>query len=206
MLENAQAPRTQRPSRLDLIALAACGCFGAMQKPDEVAQLLAVVKEHQPRTILEIGTANGGMTWALGRVAHPDATIVTVDTDEYHRERNFRSGDGRFAHGLPGQTIKQIKGDSHEVTTAALIGTFAPFDLAFIDGDHTYEGVTQDWEWYGPMVAPNGLVCFHDICEHAEEEDCHVDRLWSEIRTSQATQIITPPYTWGGIGIIIREG
>jgi len=37
-----------------------------------------------------------------------------------------------------------------------------PVDLVFIDGDHTEEGCRSDWELWSPLVAPGGVVLFHD--------------------------------------------
>ncbi|MGF1579478.1 MAG: class I SAM-dependent methyltransferase [Gemmataceae bacterium] len=37
-----------------------------------------------------------------------------------------------------------------------------PVDLVFIDGDHTYEGLRQDWEGWSPLVCPGGTVALHD--------------------------------------------
>lgn len=49
-----------------------------------------------------------------------------------------------------------------------------PIDLLFIDGDHTYEGVKQDWEAFAPHVNPFGVVVFHDTAweiDHDPEWD-----------------------------------
>ena len=40
-----------------------------------------------------------------------------------------------------------------------------PLDFLFIDGDHSYDGVRQDYESYAPLVRPGGLIGFHDIAE-----------------------------------------
>ena len=37
-----------------------------------------------------------------------------------------------------------------------------PFDFIFIDGDHTYEAVKQDFEDWFPLLAKGGIVAFHD--------------------------------------------
>lgn len=34
--------------------------------------------------------------------------------------------------------------------------------LIFIDGDHSYEGLSADWFAWKRLVAPSGLVCLHD--------------------------------------------
>ena len=35
-------------------------------------------------------------------------------------------------------------------------------DFAFIDGDHSYEGVKLDWEVLSPRMTEFGVVVFHD--------------------------------------------
>lgn len=37
-------------------------------------------------------------------------------------------------------------------------------DVLHIDGDHSYEGVRNDFELWFPMVRRGGCVMFHDIC------------------------------------------
>ena len=37
-----------------------------------------------------------------------------------------------------------------------------PIRLLWIDGDHTYQGVQQDFGNYSPFLAPGGIVAFHD--------------------------------------------
>jgi predicted O-methyltransferase YrrM len=37
-----------------------------------------------------------------------------------------------------------------------------PIDMLFIDGDHTYEGVKNDWSLFVPHVTEFGIVVFHD--------------------------------------------
>jgi hypothetical protein len=53
--------------------------FHAVQKPQELSELLWLVEEHPPRSVLEIGTFAGGTLYCLCRLAQPDATIVSVD-------------------------------------------------------------------------------------------------------------------------------
>jgi len=37
-----------------------------------------------------------------------------------------------------------------------------PADLVFVDGDHSEQGVRTDWELWSPLVAPGGVMLFHD--------------------------------------------
>ena len=45
----------------------------------------------------------------------------------------------------------------------------APIDVLFIDGDHTYAGVRQDWLMYRSLCARGALVAFHDIAPQVPE-------------------------------------
>lgn len=61
-------------------------------------------------------------------------------------------------------TTPDILGDSHapeilEELKTALAGR--TIDLLFIDADHDYQSVRQDYEMFAPLV--KGLVAFHDI-------------------------------------------
>ena len=56
----------------------------------------------------------------------------------------------------------QIFGDSHKLTVDALKNRFGVFDFIFIDGDHCADGVRQDTELAGSLIADNGLICWHD--------------------------------------------
>jgi len=36
-------------------------------------------------------------------------------------------------------------------------------DFIFIDDDHSYEGIKNDFEMYSPLVRKGGIIAFHDI-------------------------------------------
>jgi hypothetical protein len=37
-----------------------------------------------------------------------------------------------------------------------------PIDALFIDADHRYEAVRQDWDQWSPKVTPGGIIALHD--------------------------------------------
>ena len=111
----------------------------------------------------------------------------------------FNSGARLNDHGC-----QVVYGDSHSPDTRqCLVGVLAgqPVDVLFIDGDHSYPGVKADYEMYSPLVAPGGLVCFHDICDHPEMTMCKVRAFWQSL-DGDKEEIVTYPRTWGGIGIL----
>lgn len=182
---------------------------GAIQHVDELTEFTAALLAKPPRTVLEIGTAQGGVFWLLCRLAAPDATLISLDLPPQERH----SGGERVAIDLqamkqPGQTVHAVLADSHHPSTLDQVRTLLggrPLDVVFIDGDHTYEGVRQDYEMYGPLARPGGLVAFHDIVK-TPWPACQVDRFWNELSQDTAlrprTIIGSVPSHFGGIGLV----
>jgi predicted O-methyltransferase YrrM len=182
---------------------------GAMQKLSEAAPFLALVGT--PGCVLEIGAGAGGMLAGLCAVAADDATIVSVDLEG----GPFGSGADteairRAAQAKPGQTLHIVRGDSRDSTVQSRVAGLLPrpVDVLFIDGDHTYEGVRADFESYRDLVAPDGLVAFHDILEHPGVPECRVHVFWEALRGAKR-DIVSPRElssaftgSWGGIGVI----
>lgn len=74
-------------------------------------------------------------------------------------------------------------------------------DFLFIDGDHSYKGVKSDYEMYGPLVRPGGIIAFHDIGKN-EEGGCNI--LWNEIKTTRNKfkEILKDEKGEKGIGVL----
>lgn len=169
---------------------------GALQQPHELAGLLALVRPGD--LVVEIGCDAGGVLWALCEVG---AQVIGVDL----HAAGF--GTGRQ---LVAWDAQMLRGDSHQQSTKdRLLDLLAgrPVDLLFIDADHTYAGARKDWEMYGPLVRPGGVVALHDICYHADQPLVRVDRLWWEIKakhpaaTSEIVYHVRPWGTGMGIGV-----
>jgi predicted O-methyltransferase YrrM len=196
--------------------------FGITIRPGQVrwefSQLLEQVDSLRPRRILEIGTANGGSLLPITRLSASDAHIISVDL--HHGE----FGGGYPAWRIPlyksfvreAQRLDLIRGDSHDPRTSARVRTLLggeQLDFLFIDGDHTFDGVRQDFETYGPLVRPGGLIGFHDI--NPSNDDAPADgtrclvggvpHYWDEIKTRWDSQEFVAPWSARGcfgIGLI----
>jgi predicted O-methyltransferase YrrM len=87
-----------------------------------------------------------------------------------------------------------------------------PVDFLFIDGDHSYKGVRQDFETYSKLVRPGGLIAMHDIVENPHDPTIEVSSFWQELKSetdvAQITEFVDPSATPGmpvesaGIGAI----
>ena len=185
------------------------GFLSPVQMEEEIEKLVTDVRELKPRRVLEIGTAKGGTLYLWTCLATPDATIVSVDLPAGKYGGGYSPQRAaiykRFA--LPQQKVHLLRKDSHAPETRDhVIDLFAgePADFLFLDGDHSYEGVKQDWNFYAPMVRPGGLVAFHDIAMNYEET--HVKQLWDEVKPSREHwEYAFHPKTIFGIGVIRKS-
>ena len=171
------------------------------QVREEIVELVSLVKEAAPRRVLEIGTDNGGTLFLLAWASARDARILSVDLRVYGRLRRllYKSfGRGR-------QSVSLYTGDSHSEATRAAVQRYfrmQPLDLLFIDGDHAYDGVRRDYELFGPLVRPGGLIAFHDIVEGPEASVGGVPRFWREIRSDlRDVREIVESADQGGYGV-----
>jgi len=74
--------------------------------------------------------------------------------------------DGLVAAYPRGVVTHLLEGDSHNPSTADEVKRLGPaggFDVVFIDGDHSYDGVRSDTLRFARLARPGGVVVFHDI-------------------------------------------
>jgi predicted O-methyltransferase YrrM len=178
------------------------------QIQSEIAALYEAVKELSPRVIGEIGSDMGGTLYLWSRILPPDGFAVSIDLPRFYRKALNRFFTSFF---LPGQDIRFVRADSHSLRCREIVRNILghrEFDFLFIDGDHSYEGVKQDFLYFSPFVRPGGLIVFHDICRHnLPETVCGVDRFWAEIKNTYSYREIIENSNQGGggIGILVYE-
>jgi predicted O-methyltransferase YrrM len=192
------------------------------QVASEIRGLLECVAAEPPRTVVEIGTSNGGSLFLFARIAAPDAHLISVDLPR----GPFGGGYARWRAPLyrsfarDRQDVELLRGDSHsrsmfDQVRQALAGR--AIDFLFIDGDHSYDGVKQDFETYSTLVRPGGLIAFHDIVPQgaaprgregaAENDEFHsgeVSAFWQELRAQRETTEFVEDWSQGcfGIGLV----
>ncbi len=173
-----------------------------VQVRSEITKLLEILKKRKPKSILEIGTANGGTLFLFAKVSDRNARIVSIDNGYPRwREKLYR------AFALPSQKLYLLRSNSHDSSTLkrarGLLGG-ARVDFLFIDGDHTYEGVKKDFAMYSKLVKKGGVIGFHDIVVHPPEAECEVDRLFNEVKKRYRSSEIVEnrKQGWGGIGVL----
>lgn len=139
-------------------------CYGTWTQQDEreLWFLIEEVSKINPKNILEIGSSHGGTLIFWDQMATIGGKIVSVDYNTNHGITldfsNARSN------------IIFLRLDSHDQKTLETVKSVfdSDIDFLFIDGDHTYEGVKQDYEMYSSLVRPGGLIGFHDVIYDSE--------------------------------------
>jgi len=209
--------RTQAPRSLDaaleyVYAARPAGFkIAPIQVRSELRDFLQLVQRLRPRSVLEIGTGRGGTLFLLTRVAASDGVLVSVDLSS---SADIRFGGGDVsrrkplfeAFALDSQRVHFLVGDSHAPDTRGVVDQLFGgnlIDLLFIDGDHTTDGVSRDFELYRELVRPGGVIALHDIVAGKHEFVGGVPEFWRTIKTDGAQELIEDPGQGGyGIGIL----
>lgn len=175
------------------------------QSTEEILWLLDQLERLRPRTVVEIGTDEGGTLFLWTRVAAADALLVVVDVRPLGLLGRF-SAYAVVRRGLARaqQRVELVMpADSQSEPTVERVRRLTrgrPVDFVFIDGDHSYEGVKRDFELWSALVRPGGIIAFHDMKPDAPDG---VPRLWAELRerfeTEERVASTEPSY---GIGIV----
>ena len=179
------------------------------QDEGELNRLIELVKELQPKRILEIGSLYGGTMWYWMH-AVKGAEIVSVDIGVGEPDSRFSDMEYARINLWPeweketGCTITQIRADSTSAETVKVVKEYAPFDFIFIDGGHDFATAMADWQNYWPMLRTGGLFAFHDIVYLSSG----VPAVWRTVRNHGKWQEFireNNPEQWMGIGVMWKE-
>jgi len=135
--------------------------FRPSQKDGEIKRLMEIIRERNLKNICEIGSYKGGSLFLISQAAGKGTKLISIDVN-YPMERQILNKQ----LVKPKQHVVTIKGDTRMNKTFLKVKrTFneEPLDLLFIDGDHSIEGVKDDFEQYSQLVRKGGVIVFHDI-------------------------------------------
>jgi hypothetical protein len=149
------------------------GGYSLQQNPDEFAALSWLLWERcRGLPYLEIGSASGG---AL-RFLHERCDFSWLGSMDNHGHHRWLEQDSNWGHIHVNTFVGDSHGEEARMQLAAWVRTLRqPLATAFVDGDHSYEGVTQDIVLVRECLAPGSLLVLHDIvaCDG-------VKRAWQE--------------------------
>jgi len=183
-----------------------CQPLKPLQLRSEVVRFLEVVRKEKPKTLVEIGTAQGGTLLMLCRVISPEATIISIDLPQGPYGGGYPAWAAPFYRAFARRTqkIHLLRANSHTEETRDRLRSILngqTIDFLFIDGDHTYPGARQDYELYSPLVTPGGMIGFHDIAPNSPSEEYGVPRIWTELKSGHRNEEIIEDLGQRGYGI-----
>lgn len=180
--------------------LSAIGAEAEMMLPERVA-LFSLVYGTKPRSVLEIGTFRGGSALIIVHAmdANGFGELICVDPQPRippsvwsaiaHRATLFEGS----SPGILGQAAQRVPGG---------------FDLALIDGDHSYDGALDDAEAVLPRMAPGGRIAFHDA--HFDQVDRAIEDFLvrhPSLRDAGLISVEANPVAgegvWGGLRLLL---
>jgi predicted O-methyltransferase YrrM len=168
--------------------------YSPMQVYEELVVLTTFLARRGIINALEIGSHRFGLLNIIAKIA--SGKIISIDS--HHSD--ILAYKEHFLGLYP--TARLLEGDSHDSHTKSdVIKTLddEKLDLLVIDGDHSFDGVTLDFDMYSQLVDRNGIIVFHDVDpQHALLTE--PARAWQLLKTKsefESGEIIYPGITSG---------
>ena len=133
----------------------------------ELVALHDLARASQGKVAVEIGAYLGAASrYIVAGLAAGGGRLLCVDTWRNETmpegERDTMEEFARNVRGLE-RWITPLRKRGGELERADLPG---PLDFVFIDADHSYESVRDDFAAVAPLLAPGAVVAFHDATNH----------------------------------------
>ncbi|MGE7907438.1 class I SAM-dependent methyltransferase [Peribacillus sp. NPDC094092] len=160
----------------------------------------------KPRTIVELGTHWGVSFFSFLQAVKDqglDTKCYAVDTWEGDPHAGFYE-DNVY------QVVSEIAEKYYSTNSSLIRCRFdealnrfeeSSIDLLHIDGYHTYESVSHDFETWLPKLAERGVILFHDIA--VKRGDFGVHLLWEQLKTRYHFIEFKHSY---GLGVLFPKG
>jgi predicted O-methyltransferase YrrM len=177
---------------------------------DSAWLLHGLVRSMKPLACVEIGSAHGHSTCLIGLALKQNlrGRLWAVDP---HEITPWNDAQPEHSYDFLRRNLRRA-GVANYVeivrkrTAAATADLPAAIDFAFIDGDHSYEGVKQDWEILRPRMREFSVVAFHDTMWDRHVDDPYyqkwrtdgmgVPRLLEDLRL-EGYPVVTIDQDWG---------
>lgn len=181
-----------------------------LQDLREFNEFLHLIQKNEIHSYLEIGSKHGGSLWRIGSSLPKGSRIVSIDLP--HGDTSFKESEPHLRACV--EELKSKGYDAHlfltssmEPTTIESVRALGPFDLLFIDANHTEPFVRHDWAVYGPMAK---MIAFHDIGWKARPEPSkkmpiEVPKVWNEIKQNYKHIEIRYCPRDNGIGVLWQQ-
>src|SRR5688572_14797740 len=135
-----------------------------LQNRLEMDWFCKLIRQEGVTSYLEIGCKHGGSLGYVATKGLPSGSRV-VAVDLPHGDVSFKESQPPLEECCEalrswGYDVHLFIGDSTDPEIIEKVRALGPFDLCFIDANHTEPYVRRDWASYGQMAR---IVAFHDI-------------------------------------------
>ncbi len=116
------------------------------------------------RCVVEIGVWHGVTTRRLRGAMAADGVLFAIDPYPVGRlgvsfqQRIARAEVSAVRNGQV-RWVRETGAEAARTLTDELTGRV---EFAFIDGDHSYDGLAGDWNGWSQLIAAGGIVALHD--------------------------------------------
>lgn len=181
----------------------------ASQSKFELESFIQFLREKKIKRYLEIGAREGDTFHEI---------VTHVETIEYALAVDLPGGlwgkettKNKLSVAIKdlqqkGYNAEYLFGNSQDEKIVSNITSMGEFDAILIDGDHTLDGVTKDWNNYCGI---SKIVAFHDIVGHDQFEKVkqnlvEVPILWNELKEKYDHLEFIDKDSKMGIGVILQ--
>lgn len=154
-----------------------------MHAPEEARALAELARDS--RTVVEIGVYEGSSAIVFIEAMQPGSVLHLIDPFVDESGWALPSGWGATERATRRVLARSARPDGPRIVwhveRSQEVGRRwggQPVDLVFVDGDHSPQGVREDWEAWRPHVLPGGHVAFHDARDGSEGPEQVVNELF----------------------------
>jgi hypothetical protein len=171
----------------------------------------AITRNIKPTRILCVGSRRGFIPAILALSCKDNGKghvdFVDAGYDEADPSKNW-SGIGFWKKNNPANHFAKLNVTSYITTHVMTTKQFArmhpkrTYQYVYIDGDHSFEGVTLDYKLFWPKLKTGGFMVFHDIVAkgYLDKGLFGVWKLWRNLNSKHTIQFSFPKTS--GLGII----
>jgi len=138
--------------------------------------LFRLIRNYQPKNIIELGTSLG-ITTAYLSEANPAANITTIEGS-----KSIAAVAKENLQELNCNNIQLLQGNFDQLLPS-IISQLPSVDVAYIDGNHRYQPTINYFHELLSKTHSNSILVFDDI--HWSEE---MEKAWEEIKSHQSVK------------------